>query len=114
MQNDDHDLPRLRLLASRNSPSLSLLSFAPTLGLFVVQSRNSRDPWESTWESDSMGPIVFSTGKCRDASTCTYTVDVSVHVYLRTQQIEFPIRLKYHVKIVTQFHRHKSKRERES
>ncbi|XP_011691389.1 PREDICTED: uncharacterized protein LOC105452190 [Wasmannia auropunctata] len=39
----------------------SLLSFAPTLGLFVVQSRNSRDPWESTWESDSMGPIVFST-----------------------------------------------------
>ncbi|XP_025074325.1 uncharacterized protein LOC105428220 isoform X2 [Pogonomyrmex barbatus] len=31
--------------------------------LFVVQSRNSRDPWESTWEMDSMGPIVFSTGK---------------------------------------------------
>lgn len=64
IQDGDHDLPRLRLLASRNSPGLSLLSFTPTLGLFVVQSRNSRDPWESTWESDSMGLIVFSTGKC--------------------------------------------------
>ncbi|XP_024872253.1 uncharacterized protein LOC112454858 [Temnothorax curvispinosus] len=61
IQDGDHDLPRLRLLASRNSPGLSFLSFPPTLGLFVVQSRNSRDPWESTWESDSMGPIVFST-----------------------------------------------------
>lgn len=76
IQDGDHDLPRLRLLASRNSPGLSLLSFTPTLGLFVVQSRNSRDPWESTWESDSMGLIVFSTGKCCDASTCTYTVGV--------------------------------------
>lgn len=36
IQDGDHDLPRLRLLASRNSSSLSLLSFTPTLGPFVV------------------------------------------------------------------------------
>lgn len=60
---------------------LFFLSFPPTLGIFVVQSRDSRDSWESTWKTDSRWDrSLFSTGKCRDAFTCTY-----VNVYPRVR-----------------------------
>lgn len=86
----NHDLPRLRL-ASRDSPrSFSSFFRANTWNLRRPVTELKRLLGIYMEDGLSVGPIVFSTGKCRDAFVCTYANVYSSTCVFEMRQIEFP------------------------